>query len=259
MDHTAVLCHNTGTMNSILFRFYAALNDFLPHQKRQRAYRHSFNPPVSVKHLIEAEGVPHPEVALIVVNGRSVDFSYQVQPDDRIAVYPAFASIDVTGEVQLRPPLPQPPPFLLDNHLGRLARYLRLLGFDVLYPNDHLGDAALAQLAHQQERVMLTRDRGLLMRSLISHGYCLRSLDSHQQLDEVLHRFRLHELVQPWSRCLRCNGRLLPVDKMAIIDQLQPKTKRYFDDFKRCTDCQQIYWRGSHFAALARIVDNVTA
>jgi uncharacterized protein len=259
MDHTAVLCHNISTMNSILFRFYAELNDFLPHRKRQRAYPHPFNPPVSVKHLIEAEGVPHPEVALIVVNGRSVDFSYQVQPDDRIAVYPAFASIDVTAEVQLRPPLPQPPNFLLDNHLGRLARYLRLLGFDVGYPNDHLSDEQLAQLAHDQGRVMLTRDRGLLMRRLISHGYCLRSLDSQAQLHEVLHRFNLHELVQPWSRCLRCNGRLHPVDKMAIIDQLQPKTKRYFDDFKRCADCQQIYWRGSHFAALAQIVEEVTA
>jgi uncharacterized protein len=259
MDHTAVLCHNISTMNSILFRFYAELNDFLPYRKRQQTYPHPFNPPVSVKHLIEAEGVPHPEVALILVNGRSVDFSYQVQPDDRIAAYPAFTSIDVTAEVQLRPPLPQPPGFLLDNHLGRLARYLRLLGFDTLYPNDHLPDAALAQLAHERERVMLTRDRGLLMRSLISHGYCLRSLDSQQQLHEVLHRFRLHELVQPWSRCLRCNGRLQPVDKMAIIDQLEPRTKRYFDDFKRCADCQQIYWRGSHFEALAQIVEEVMA
>jgi uncharacterized protein len=246
------------SMNKLLFRFYAELNDFLPRQKRQRAYCQPFHPPVSVKHLIEAEGVPHPEVALIVVDGRVVDFSYQAQPDDRIAVYPAFATIDVTALGRLRSALPWPPTFILDNHLGRLARYLRLLGFDVLYPNDHLPDATLAQLAHDQERIMLTRDRGLLMRALISHGYCLRSLDSQQQLQEVLHRFRLHEVIQPWSRCLRCNGRLQTVDKAAIIHRLESKTKRYFDSFKRCADCHQIYWRGSHFQALKKIVEDVT-
>lgn len=244
-------------MGKVFFRFYGALNDFLPRRKQQVAYKDTFNPPVSVKHLIEAEGVPHPEVALVLANGRAVDFSYRVQAGDRIAVYPAFATIDVSPLDTLRPALPWPPAFILDNHLGRLARYLRLLGFDSLYPHDHLPDAALAQLAHDQNRVMLTRDRGLLQRKLIVHGYCLRSLDSRQQLDYVLHRFQLHAAVRPWSRCLRCNGRLQTVDKMAIIDRLEPKTKRYFDEFKQCEDCQQIYWRGSHFQALAQIVDEV--
>jgi uncharacterized protein len=246
-------------MDRLFFRFYAELNDFFPPARRQQTYTLAFKPPVSVKHLIEAEGVPHPEVGLIVANGRSVDFAYQPQPEDRIAVYPAFSSIDVTVEVQLRPPLPQPPAFILDNHLGRLARYLRLLGFDTLYPHDHLPDDALAQLAHEQERVMLTRDRGLLKRKLIVHGYCLRTLDSRQQLHDVLHRFQLHELIRPWSRCLRCNGRLQPVDKAAILHQLEPKTKRYFDEFKRCDACGQIYWSGSHFEALAQIVAEVRA
>jgi uncharacterized protein len=244
-------------MNLVQFRFYAALNDFLPYQKRQRTYQQAFNPPVSVKHLIEAEGVPHPEVGLIVVNGRVVNFSYQVQPDDRIAVYPTFTTLDLSALGHLRPALPWPPAFILDNHLGRLARYLRLLGFDTLYPNDHLPDTALAQMAHDQSRVMLTRDRGLLKRKLITHGYCLRSLDSRQQLHDVLHRFQLHEAIRPWCRCLRCNGFLQPVDKAAIIDRLEPKTKQYFHDFKICAACDQIYWPGSHFQALAEVVDDV--
>lgn len=244
-------------MNQVCFRFYAELNDFLPPHKRQNAYPLSFNPPVSVKHLIEAEGVPHPEVALILAGDRVVDFSCLAQPGDRIAVYPLFAGIDLSPIKSLRPALPHPPAFILDNHLGRLARYLRLLGFDVLYPNDHLPDETLAQMAHDQERVMLTRDRGLLMRSLVVHGYCLRALNSRRQLVEVLNRFQLRDAVQPWRRCLRCNGLLHPVAKSAIVGRLEPKTRQYFHDFKMCQECEQIYWKGSHYTALEELVNQV--
>jgi uncharacterized protein len=255
------VCLNQVDANVVHFRFYAELNDFLPLRRRQISYPLAFNPPVSIKHLIEAEGVPHPEVALILVdgrspNGRTVDFAYLVQPDDRIAVYPAFSRLDVSSLGALRPPLPHPPTFILDNHLGRLARYLRLLGFDTLYPDGYLTDEELAQLAHGENRVMLTRDRRLLMRSLITHGYCLRTTDSKQQLMDVLNRFHLHEAIRPWQRCLRCNGLLRPVAKAAIIDRLEPKTRQYFDKFQMCTQCEQIYWSGSHFEALAQLIDH---
>ena len=242
-------------MSDILFlRFYASLNDFLPASRRQVTYPCPFNPPVSVKHLVEAEGVPHPEVALILANGAPVAFSYLVQPGDRIAVYPALTNLRLPGAPLLRPSLPYPPVFILDNHLGRLARYLRLLGFDALYPSNQFTDQELAQLAHEQNRVMLTRDRGLLMRNLVIHGYCLRSMDPRQQLLDVLHRFQLRAAVKPWQRCLRCNGLLASVDKAEILERLAPKTKKYYDDFKICPDCRQIYWQGSHFAALQELV-----
>ena len=240
---------------SATFRFYAELNDFLPLHKRQQPFLTAIHPPVSVKHLIEALSVPHTEVELILANGESVDFSYLVQPGDRLTIYPAFTSLDVTTLVPLRPPLPAPPSFVLDVHLGQLAMFLRLLGFDALYPNNHYADDYLAQLAHDEQRVMLTRDRGLLKRSLVIYGYCLRSRDPEKQLEAVLQRFQLQQWIQPWQRCLKCNGRLQPTPKSEILDRLEPKTVQFYDEFFVCHECQQIYWKGSHYAALKQIVD----
>jgi uncharacterized protein with PIN domain len=245
-------------MSEAFFRFYGDLNDFMPPDKRQVTLAYPFNPPVSVKHLIEAAGIPHTEVEIILANGESVDFSYLVQPDDRITVYPVFTQIDVTLLAQLRPPLSHPPRFILDNHLGRLARYLRLLGFDALYPDNHWDDEDLARMAQAEDRVMLTRDRGLLMRNVITHGYCLRTKNTLKQLTAVLHRFNLHDAIQPWQRCLRCNGNLEPVEKEKIQDRLEPKTKLYYHEFRICQDCEQIYWKGSHFEDLERLVTAVT-
>lgn len=244
-------------MAEATFRFYGELNDFLPPEMRQRALAYPFTEPQTVKHLIEAVRIPHTEVEVILINGQPSGFEVVVQPGDRVSVYPAFSQIDISPLPPLRPPLPQPMRFILDNHLGKLARLLRLLGFDVLYPRDHLDDAALAQMAHDQNRVMLTRDRGLLMRNLITHGYCLRTTDTEEQLTAVLQRYQLHDAIQPWSRCLTCNGRLQPVAKEAIIHRLEPKTKQYFEEFHLCQACGQIYWKGSHFAALQEIVDRV--
>lgn len=240
------------------FRFYAELNDFVPLEKQQRTVIYPFDGTVSVKHMIEAAGIPHTEVELILANGQSVGFDYLVQDGDRISVYPAFATIDVSPVAQLRPPLAAPHRFILDNHLGRLARYLRLLGFDALYFNDAADDPELAQIAHDEGRILLTRDRGLLKRSLVTYGYCLRTKDSKAQLTAVLHRYQLHDQINPWTRCLRCNGRLQPVAKKTILHRLEPKTKLYFNDFQICADCEQIYWRGSHFGKLEALITAVT-
>jgi uncharacterized protein with PIN domain len=204
--------------------------------------------------LIESIGVPHTEVDLILVNGQLQDFSYLVQAGDRIAVYPAFTTLQPNSTMPLRPPPPQPVRFVLDNHLGRLARYLRLLGFDTLYFNNAYDDAQLAELAQMKNCILLSRDRGLLKRSQVIHGYCLRSKDPRQQVADVLHRYQLTAQIKPWRRCLRCNGPLQPVAKEQILHRLEPKTKRYFNDFQICSDCQQIYWRGSHFQKLASFV-----
>ncbi|MCB8983871.1 MAG: Mut7-C ubiquitin/RNAse domain-containing protein [Ardenticatenaceae bacterium] len=243
-------------MQDASFRFYADLNDFLPPERQQAAFVYSFNNDQSIKHLIEAAGVPHTEVERILVNGTPVDFSYRVQPGDRVAVYPHFSTLDVDAgqNGRLRPPPPSPARFILDIHLGQLARYLRLLGFDTLYPDSDLDDADLAQIAHDEERILLSRDRGLLMRSLVVHGYCLRTKDSEEQLTAVLHRFSLFDQIQDTPRCLRCNGILQPIVKEAIIDRLEPKTKRYYHEFQICQDCEQIYWQGSHYPKLRQFV-----
>lgn len=235
------------------FRFYGSLNDFLPPYRQQRSFPCAFNPPQSVKHLIEALGVPHPEVALIVVSGSPVDFHYLVEPDDRVAVYPDASKLDISARHPLRPP--SPAAFVLDNHLGSLARYMRLVGLDTRYPVEHLPDAQLAKIAEEENRVLLSRDRRLLMRRNVTHGYCPRSTDGWQQLREVITQFQLQKGLEPWRRCARCNGVLEPIAKEDIVDQLEPKTRKYYHDFRRCRGCRQIYWKGSHFEKLERYME----
>ena len=235
-------------MTKAEFRFYAELNDFLPPDKRQTPFTYPLNgDDQSVKHLIEAIGVPHTEVEAILVNGESVDFSYLVKNGDRVSVYPAFTQLDVSDLVTLRPSLTHPPRFILDIHLGQLARYLRLLGFDTLYPDDNHDDADLAQIAHDENRALLTRDHGLLKRGIVTYGYCILTRDSREQLTAVLDRFQLYDDIRPWRRCLKCNGRLHPIAKEKILHRLQPKTKKYYHEFNICGDCDQIYWKGSHY------------
>ncbi|MFZ0549060.1 MAG: Mut7-C RNAse domain-containing protein [Candidatus Promineifilaceae bacterium] len=243
-------------MSTIQIRFYARLNKFLPPDKRQKSLLYPLNGPLTTKHMVEASGIPHTEVHLLIINGRPVTFDYQLQPGDRLAVYPEFTTLDTAAMSQLRPPLPQPPRFVADVHLGRLTTFLRLLGFDTLYPEDY-DDEVLAQISHDQERILLTRDRRLLMRKIVTYGCCLHSHDSYEQLQTVLHRYNLFDQTDPWQRCLRCNGRLTPVSKEAILHRLEPKTKQYYHDFRICEECQHIYWKGSHYAALQEFINRI--
>lgn len=238
-------------MDSAFFRFYADLNYFLPAHRKQQTFSYPvYDGNQTVKHLIEALGIPHTEVDLILANDTAVDFSHIVQAGERISVYPALSSLKFEPEISLRPPLPDPVRFLLDNHLGRLARYLRLLGFDALYFNNQLDDEELSLLSYDTKRVLLSRDRGLLKRSQVIYGFCLRTLDPYEQLKSVVVRYQLADKIEPWKRCLRCNGILQPVDKEVILHHLEPKTKRFIEDFQQCTSCEQIYWQGSHFTQL---------
>jgi len=245
-------------MPEAIFRFYGELNDFLPPEMRQRDLAYPFTEPQTVKHLIEAVRIPHTEVEIILINGDPTGFETVVQPEDRVSVYPVFTQIDISPLPPLRPSLPLPPRFILDNHLGKLARLMRLLGIDTLYPRAHLDDSELAQIAHDENRIMLTRDRGLLMRSIVTYGYCLRTTNTEEQVTAVLRRYQLATFIQPWTRCLNCNGRLQSVPKAQIAHRLQPKTRQYFDEFRECQDCGQIYWKGSHFSALQEFVDRIT-
>lgn len=242
-------------MYQATFRFYAELNDFLPEAQRQQVIVHEFNEPASVKDRIESLGPPHTEVGLILANGEPVDFGYLVQDGDHIAVYPPFHDLPVDGP-PLRPPRPRPARFALDAHLGKLARMLRMLGFDAWYQND-VEDGDLVQLAQEEDRILLTRDRGVLKHGQVVHGYCLRSLASSTQLLEVLRRYDLFEEITPFRRCMSCNGVLEPVEKAEILDRLEPKTKRYYHEFRRCKDCGQIYWKGSHFARMEALVERL--
>ena len=243
-------------MSNVALRFYAELNDFLRDAQKQTRFTIELNRRTSVKDLIESLGVPHTEVEIILANGRSVDFSYIVEDEDELSVYPMFESVDVTPILKLREKPLRIPRFVLDCHLGRLARYLRQFGFDTLYRNDY-SDDELAQTSATENRILLTRDRSLLKRSIITHGYFIRAFDPRKQLDEVIRRFDLRALITPFGRCTRCNGTVTEVDKQAIEDQLEPKTRLYFDTFWQCRSCGQIYWEGSHVKHMVRLTDEV--
>jgi uncharacterized protein len=237
-------------------RFYAELGDFLPAGRRQVAFAHPVKDHTSVKDLIESLGVPHTEVDLILVNGDSVDFSYRVHDGDRISVYPVFESFDITPLVRVRPQPLREPRFVLDTHLGKLAGYLRLLGFDTLYRNDY-ADPQLVQISHWERRILLTRDRGVLKHRLVTHGHYMRETDPVRQVAEVLRRFDLAGAIAPFRRCMRCNGLLEPVAKNDIADRLLPKTRQYYEDFRLCTGCGRVYWKGSHYERMHRFVESV--
>ncbi len=241
-------------MNQAFFRFYAELNDFLPAERRQVAFAHAFGEDQSVKHLIEAVGVPHTEVDLILVNGESVGFDYLVQDGDRVSVYPVFEAMDIAPAERVRPKPLREPRFVLDAHLGRLAAYLRMLGFDTLYRNDY-HDEELAHISSQQRRILLTRDRGLLKRKVVTHGYWLRETNPRAQLAEVMRRYQLHGLVAPFRRCLRCNGLLQDTPKEAILERIHPKARQFYDEFRTCQECGQIFWKGSHVQRMERLID----
>lgn len=238
---------NYREMINARFRFAGELNDFLTKRLRGNEFSYQFEPHQSIKHLIEALGVPHPEVGEIRVNGKPVDFKFRVKDGDFVHVFPDGSK---SGDQ------PQEMRFVLDNHLGKLAAYLRMLGYDTLYRNDYQ-DETLAQIPSEQNRILLTRDRRLLMRNEVRYGYCLRSLDPLTQLKEIVKRYRLNGSSGTFQRCLRCNTPLDNIEKEAILDRLEPLTKQYYDDFRICLNCNQIYWRGSHYERMARMIKEV--
>lgn len=235
-------------------RAYAELNDFLEAGSRGVTVRRPFRSHQTVKDVLEAMGVPHTEVDLILVNGAPADFSYRPSAGDRIAAYPMFEALDIGATARLRPEPLRDPRFVVDVNLGGLARLLRVLGLDVWW-SSAADDAALAEISVGQQRILLTRDRGLLKRRSITHGLFVHSDDPEEQTLEVIRRLDLRERLAPLTRCLRCNGLLVTVSKDEVVDQLEPLTRRYYDEFSRCPDCGKIYWGGSHYERLVGFVE----
>ena len=230
-------------LHTARFRFHDCLNDFLPPQQREAFIDHSFADHPGIKDPIEALGVPHSETGRIEVNGKTVGLGYPLRPGDQVEVYPR--------EVEAAP---EKVGFIVDVNLGKLARYLRLLGFDTLWRND-LQDAEIARIGREQGRIILTRDRRLLFRREIRQGYWIRAVQPDLQVPEILNRLKLWPVIQPFCRCALCNGLIQVVAKEQILDKLEPLTRRYYNRFYRCPDCGQIYWKGSHYDKLLNKLD----
>jgi len=238
----------------VWFRFYEELNDFLRKSRKGIKFLHQVKGSPSVKDAIESLGVPHTDVDMIIVNGDPVDFAYRLKHGDQISVYPVFESFDISKVSPLRPRPLRDTRFILDVHLGKLAKYLRLCGFDTLYRND-FSDREIIGLSLLHHRIIITHDRELLKNSKVTHGYWIRSSDPESQIQEVFDRFDLKSSANPFSRCMECNGILKRVEKDEIAGRLLPKTKSYFDKFMMCQSCSRIYWEGSHFERMKRFLD----
>jgi uncharacterized protein len=236
------------------FRFYEELNDFLPPPKRKKQFTYMFTGNPSVKDAIEAIGVPHVEVDLILVNSQSVDFSCKLQDGDYVSVYPVFESFNIVSVTHLRLKPLRNLKFICDVHLGKLSRLLRLCGFDTVFLTD-INDQEIIDLGLSEKRVILTRDKGLLKNKRVTHGYWIRSQYPRIQLKEIILRFDLNDRLSLFTRCLECNGLLTDVSKEEIIDRLLPKTRQYYTDFKRCSECNRIYWNGSHYFRMKTDID----
>jgi uncharacterized protein with PIN domain len=235
-------------MNKVTLVFLDELNDFLPADRRNRELAYPFDQTVSVKHGIESCGVPHTEVGRVTADGKAITLDDHLADGQVLKIYPTSpAQFKFEGTAR----------FVLDNHLGKLADFLRLLCFDALYHPDW-DDEQLAQIAAGQSRVLLTRDRGLLKRKIVALGYCVRNDQPGDQVAEVLDHFGIAGQVSPYKRCAHCNGILVPAEKSAILDRLQPLTRKYYDEFTQCQDCGQIYWKGSHYIRMQPFIHRFT-
>ena len=240
---------------SVTFRFYEELNDFLPSSRRKVPFMIYVNGNPAVKDVIESLNVPHPEIDLILVNGISEGFDYRVREGDFISVYPSFELFNITGLKKSGKSL-RKTKFILDVHLGKLARYLRFTGFDSLYRNDY-DDDEIIRRSITEHRIILTRDKGILKNAIVTHGYFVRNQNPRDQLEEVIKKFDLKSEIKPFTRCSSCNGKIKKVPKQSVINSLQPLTIRYFNDFYRCTGCGNIYWEGSHFKNISVWLQNL--
>lgn len=239
-----------------VFRFYEELNDFLPEERRKRDFAVEIDRARSVKDAIESVGVPHPEVDLILVDGHSVDFAHLLRGGERVAVYPMFESLDITPVLRLRPLPLRDPRFVADGHLGKLARHLRMAGFDTLWDNDWEDDH-IVRISALQRRTILTRDKAMLRRGDVERGYFVRAVESEAQLAEVVARMQLEALVAPFTRCRECNVPLEDVPREAVLERLPDKARELYDRFKRCPGCERVYWEGTHFQRMKGVLDRL--
>lgn len=233
-------------MTTATFRFYARLNAFLPVERRGQAFSCRCAHAATTKHMIEALGVPHTEVALVLVNGEPAGLERPVEQGDRIAVYPRFESLDIGSLVPMPRLPPGAPRFVADAHLGGLARLLRMAGFDTLYDNGY-EDATMAELANRELRVLLTRDRALLMHRMVTHGCYVHALKPAAQLSELYERLDLAVHARPFSLCMSCNAPLREVDKQTVFDRLPPRVQERHEHFLTCDCCGRVYWEGTHW------------
>lgn len=242
-----------GRRTKVQFRIYAELNDFLRSDRRQVIFEYFYHGPVTIKESIENQGIPHSSVDLVLVNGEPVDLSYHLADNDFISVYPVFELLDISTISKIRKDTLRNVRFIVDAHLGKLAKNLRIMGFDAVYRNNYKDDE-IRLIARLQHRIILTKDKGLLMARNVARGYYVRSVNSKDQTTELVRKFDLYSKINPLSRCLICNHKLLEVSARAIPPVLVDNLGKGFDIYYKCRNCRKIYWKGSHYKRMAEAI-----
>ena len=239
----------------ITLRFYEELNDYLPPEQRKVSLEHTFGDDASVRTVLGAVGVPEQQVDLVLVNGKSENLDHRIRDGDRLGIYPVFESFDVSELTRLQGRPLRQLRFVADTRLGKLAAYLRMLGFDTLYERDWR-EAELAAISQEQERILLTRDSLLSRHRGLTRAYCVAAEVPRGQVAEVLARFDLAGAVQPFGRCLRCNARVEEAGKAEVLSRISSRTGTQYERFWVCPGCDRIYWQNTHFRRIQHFVDH---
>lgn len=249
---------NNSLLKNIHFRCYAELNDFLPEKQKYKQFQYGLKTPITVGEAIESLGIPFSEIDLILVNSQTVSLGHQLQENDYVSVYPTFETLDISSLKDAHKPPLRVTRFILDAHLGKLAKYLRMLGFDTLFRND-FEDSEIIEISVREKRIILTRDKHLLNSKKVSHGYYVRSTEKHKQLREVVQKFDLCSQFKSFSRCMTCNAELIPKKKHEIENQVPPDVAEVFKEFYYCASCMKVYWKGSHFKRMESLIRDLTS
>jgi uncharacterized protein with PIN domain len=244
-------------MNSCYIRYYGNLKELVKPSLRQ-GYELEFTFSPGIRDVIEADGIPHTEIGLIIVNGSSEGWKYRLKMGDSCAVYPFFRDIDISEDSRVIEKGYPEGRFILDVHLGKLCRYLRMIGFDSSF-DPGWSDAAMIGISNSESRIILTMDRGLLKNGASRYGCLVRSSDPVQQLRQVADRYSLAGLMRPMTRCLKCNGIIQEVSPASVYGSLKENTKKFYLNFYRCLSCNTIYWKGTHYENMKIMIERLFA
>jgi uncharacterized protein with PIN domain len=246
--------HSAGTIKkSFTFRAYGTLNDFIPAGLKQKTFSLAFKTPITVGEVAESIGIPLSEIKLVLVNSETVDYSKRLKENDFISLYPAFEQINISPVSGAMGRDKEFPSFILDAHLGKLAKYLRMLGFDTLYQNNYI-DRQIIDIAADEGRMILTRDKILLKSKEAQQGYYVRAIEKHEQLKEIVGKFGLAGKFRSFTRCMMCNAEMEKKSKVEVLDKIDAGTARIFSEFLYCPGCDKVFWKGSHFERKEKLI-----
>jgi len=243
-------------MPKAIFRFYEELNDFLPVHRQKTDFEIDFIGKRSIKDMIEALGIPHTEVDLILINGKSVDFNYILNAEDRVSVYPVFESLNIENVTHLRKIPLRSTKFIANVNLGDITNYLRLLGLDV-YHDPSLSSQEIIKISKNENRIILTKSRKLLKFKEVTHGIFIRPGKTEEQVKRIIDSLDIKNQIKPFSRCLRCNNLLEKIPKENILDRIPPRAKEFYNEYTHCTSCDRIYWKGTHYIKMQNVIDQI--